>query len=496
MAIDLHSGTTSFKQRVRKIAEQEWEFFCQGQKKEDQEGAWQKVGDYWRKGVGITDRDGRDTQHRWSAAFVSWVMKKAGAGDKFKYSNWHSDYIRDAIQKRKNNDFNATFKGYRLNEIAPQVGDLVCFSSGEDVGKVDYDTTRHYRAHCDIVVATKLDEIDVIGGNVGESVSKRSYKVDSQGYLIDDTRDWFVVIKNLLQQSSKSETAAYTAKVKKSLIEQSTLKDNQEHCSADPEKLVTIDRAKGHQIRVKRNNSEYALYTISETRQEQPGNILRMTLKARSRLETTDEFDATVEAQVPHPTYTDTEAEANSEFVECLTDNCTHAGLIVIAPHGGEIEGHTDQQAEYVATQLAAKGVSCWCCKGWKKGGGAYERWHITSTDIHEASFPLLSTLIHREFSYAVAFHGFCEPHIFIGGGAPNELKQEIQTAIQAVITGSGISVSIAAPSSSYGGDDPKNIVNRLATGNGIQIEQSKEARQNYWKQIAAAVASVYSSKI
>lgn len=256
-------------------------------------------------------------------------------------------------------------------------------------------------------------------------------------------------------------TNAYNAKVKR----QSTSGGKKERCSADPEKLATIGRAKGHQIRVKRNDNEYALYTVSETPQEQPDNIVRMSQKARSRLGITDEFDGIVESQVPHPTYTDEEAEDKSEFIERLTDNGTHTKLVVIAPHGGAIEEHTDQQAEYVATQLAAKGVSCWCCKGWKKGGGAYERWHITSTDIHAASFPLLSTLIHRQFSYAVAFHGFSEPQILIGGGAPAELKQEIQTAIQAVIAGSGISVGIATLSSGYGGDDPKNIVNRLASG-------------------------------
>lgn len=241
MVSALHSRTTSFKQRVKEIAEQEWRFFCQGQKKEYEYGYYQRVGDYWREGVGIGYRDGRDTQHPWSAAFISWVMKKAGAGDKFKYSSWHSDYITDAIQKRESNDSSASFKGYKLNEIAPQVGDLVCFSSGEDKGKVNYNTTGRYRAHCDIVVATKLDEIDVIGGNVGESVSKKSYKVDSQGYLIDTSRSWFVVIQNLLQLDSRSETmTSYNARVKKSLDEQFTLKSNKEHCSANLEKLATM----------------------------------------------------------------------------------------------------------------------------------------------------------------------------------------------------------------------------------------------------------------
>ena len=78
-----------------------------------------------------------------------------------------------------------------------------------------------------------------------------------------------------------------------------------------------------------------------------------------------EEFDATLDSQVPHPTFSDAEAETNNEFVERLEDNGTHTGLIVIAPHGGDIERHTDQQAERVASRLAAKGVSSWRCKGW-----------------------------------------------------------------------------------------------------------------------------------
>jgi phage replication-related protein YjqB (UPF0714/DUF867 family) len=293
----------------------------------------------------------------------------------------------------------------------------------------------------------------------------------------------------------------YGTRVEKAFNSQSTLIDNSEHCSADPEKLATIGRSLGHQIRVKRSNDEYALYTVSEIRQETPDTIIRMARKGRERLTPSgeaipDEFDAIVDSQVPHPTYTDWCAEAHSEFVERLTDNGTHTGLVVIAPHGGAIEQWTDQQAERVASQLAAKGVSCWRCKGWKQGGGAFERWHITSTDIHEASFPGLNTIINRHFTYAVAFHGFQEEVILIGGGAGDALKQEIKSAIKGAIADSNIKVEIAEPSSHYSGDNPKNIVNRLAKGNGIQIEQSLEVRQNYGQKIADAVVNVYSNKI
>ncbi|XHX78704.1 MAG: DUF2272 domain-containing protein [Stenomitos frigidus ULC029] len=190
------SGRKSFQQKVAEIARKEWEFFGRGKKKENQEGFWQRVGIYWREAVGAK-LDGRNS-NPWSAAFISWVMKKAGAGNRFKYSARHSVYIRDAIAQRKNNQPSAAFKGYRLHEVAPQVGDLVCASRGDDAGKVDYDTTRDYQAHCDVVVATRSGAIDVIGGNVNNSVSMKTLKVDAQGKLTNAPPNWFVVIKNLL----------------------------------------------------------------------------------------------------------------------------------------------------------------------------------------------------------------------------------------------------------------------------------------------------------
>ena len=39
---------------------------------------------------------------------------------------------------------------------------------------------------------------------------------------------------------------------------------------ADPEKLATVGRERGHQVPIKHNDSEYGLYTVSQVRQERP----------------------------------------------------------------------------------------------------------------------------------------------------------------------------------------------------------------------------------
>src|SRR5262249_23552458 len=159
-----------------------------------------------------------------------------------------------------------------------------------------------------------------------------------------------------------------------------------------------------HQVRIKRNGSEYGLYTVSQVRQERPDNIVRMGSAGRERLGTSDEFLGSLDSQVPHPTFDDAEAEANNEFVERLEDNGPHPGPVLIAPEGGGTDPPTDQRAERGASRLGARGFSLWRCKGFK-GEAAFPRWPIPSTDIHEASFPRLSSIISRGFTYAVAFH-------------------------------------------------------------------------------------------
>lgn len=292
--------------------------------------------------------------------------------------------------------------------------------------------------------------------------------------------------------------AGHDAAIKKALSSQADIKSHAEHCSAAPQLLATIGAAVGQQIRVTRNSDEYGLYTVSELRSADPNDVIRMGLTGRQRLATSAEFDGVIDPEVARSTLSEEDAEAAGEFIERLDDNGRHRGLIAIAPHGGAIERHTDEQAERVASRLSARSVSSWRCKGWKSGGGAFDRWHITSADINEASFPLLGWVVARGFTYAVAFHGFDESRILIGGTAPPTLKEEIRAKIVRATAGSDIAVDIARPDDRFGGDDPRNIVNRLTAGgmNGIQIEQSVAARSCHWAAIADAVALVYGRKL
>jgi phage replication-related protein YjqB (UPF0714/DUF867 family) len=286
--------------------------------------------------------------------------------------------------------------------------------------------------------------------------------------------------------------------VRKAFNSQTTLQKQREHCSLDPQRLASLGLPLGSQIRIKRGAEQLALYTVSETREEPADNTARMVQIARERLGTTDEFDAAIDTRVPHPTFTDEEARAHSEFVERLDDNGYQQQLVVLAPHGGAIERRTDDQAELVRSIVGEHLASAWRCKGFKLGGGASTCWHIKSPDLNEHSFPLLKSIACRGFTHAVAFHGMSKPGVIVGGAASTALKQEIVDEVQRTLAGSNIEVRPATDADDLDGNDPANVVNRLTKGghNGVQLEQSEDARDRFWKEIAQAVACVYRSKL
>jgi hypothetical protein len=163
---------------------------------ESHEDALPRIEAFWADGVG-TPKPG-NFKTPWSAAFISFCMRKGGAGASFAYSGRHSVYISKAINDRGKE--NAAFWGFRLSEYAPQVGDIICWS--REAG-VSYDNQKggDYDGHCDIVVATKGGSIEAIGGNLSESVLRFSQARDGQGRLKpsgDEKKFLIAVIQNRL----------------------------------------------------------------------------------------------------------------------------------------------------------------------------------------------------------------------------------------------------------------------------------------------------------
>jgi len=199
---------SAFTDQIRMIAQQEWQWWgsqaydVSGHAtkighKEMEEGFYQKIGVYCVDGANVHGEDGRDRDFPWSAVFISWVMKQGGAGDRFRYSSQHSVYISQAIRDLLSGRDAAGFWGYRLNEMKPSVGDLVCWSRQDGI---DYDHQNHgnYAGHTDIVVSVSAGSIDIIGGNVGNSVTRRTLALNEQGFLppLNNGEALFALMKN------------------------------------------------------------------------------------------------------------------------------------------------------------------------------------------------------------------------------------------------------------------------------------------------------------
>ncbi len=285
--------------------------------------------------------------------------------------------------------------------------------------------------------------------------------------------------------------ATAATSVKKAFDTQSDLKEHREHCAPGARALAALGGEPGRQVRI-HHNGEFALYTVSELLHETTDSVVRMGPGGRQRLGAEEEFEGLLDTKVVDPDLSDRDARDAGELVERLDDDdATQTHLIAIAPHGGAIEAHTDEQAERVAERLGPHLASSWRSKGWGSDGGAFVRWHITSTDLNPASFPLLNSVMSRRFAHAVAFHGFNdEPGVLIGGTAPAELKERLRQAIQRVLP-PGLDVRVALPTERFGGDDPNNIVNRLSPCGGIQLEQGPRARGDHGCDIADVVADV-----
>ncbi|MCA1601605.1 MAG: hypothetical protein LC776_08180, partial [Acidobacteria bacterium] len=200
----------------------------------------------------------------------------------------------------------------------------------------------------------------------------------------------------------------YEARILKlDLPEQDALKNDPERCSADPAMLESIGRAVKHQVRIKRADDPrfVALYTVSVANPQgdlsnpSRANVVRTGQAGRERLGTSDEMKAVVQATV-----VDTAPPPNGvRFFEVAIDDRTQAYFIAIAPHGGAIEPHTDDEAKRLRLELVSNSypATMWTCEGYGDTlKGAFDRWHITSTDLHPASFPLLQTIATRTFCH------------------------------------------------------------------------------------------------
>ncbi len=124
----------------------------------------------------------------WSAAFISCVLRIAGAGRYFEYSDGHTTYIKAAKKRKPGNPFWL----YKLedmgigdafadeNKIEP--GDIICNARRDDRDPTasTFDSIQAYN-HCNIIteiISGDKPYIIAIGGNVNDNVDTHKIEID------------------------------------------------------------------------------------------------------------------------------------------------------------------------------------------------------------------------------------------------------------------------------------------------------------------------------
>jgi hypothetical protein len=178
------------------------------------------LGKYYRVGVGATVPEaqlrsaGFQAKNPWSAVFISYVLRTAGAGPAFAYSRAHQSYVRAARRNRLEGRTGNPFWAYRVEEIAPRVGDLVCAARSGSGATYDNIGDGQIRAtHCDVVTEVEPGRIRVIGGNVDQSVTARWRRIGRDGRLdrTGDQTDFFAVLSTSGRRQPKTANPARPA---------------------------------------------------------------------------------------------------------------------------------------------------------------------------------------------------------------------------------------------------------------------------------------------
>lgn len=211
------ASNPALKQALITRATREWEYFGRqtvvfrgSEESIPHVGAWEddearysdRVNAYWRA-VGKPGLDGMDCREPWSAAFMSWVMQGGGVPEsQFPRASAHWVYLASLIDQ-------APYPGRwfvprRVADYSPNPGDLVCASRAGSRPLMVSGTTsprgiEGVKSHCDLVVEKKDKTLEVIGGNVRNSVSKSTLELDDQGHLQQvPRRPWFLILENRL----------------------------------------------------------------------------------------------------------------------------------------------------------------------------------------------------------------------------------------------------------------------------------------------------------
>ena len=142
------------------------------------------------------------TKVPWSAVFISWCVKQAGATKtEFKFAMAHSVFVNQAIKNAAAGT--GVFQGFNFSEKQPAIGDIIQNNRrGNNFNFAKAKASSQYESHSVIVVETGVDAQGgfafCVGGNEQDSVRRSVVRLDTNGFIKQRTGNSFIsIVKNL-----------------------------------------------------------------------------------------------------------------------------------------------------------------------------------------------------------------------------------------------------------------------------------------------------------
>lgn len=169
--------------RLIETVGRQFQFFKFGQQFEEHPLSQERIKTYWLSFQSTAE----PVSVAWSAAFVSFCMKKAELNLSFRFAGRHTTYLSDSKIAKLNNDASRAYWAVRLGERVVRVGDLVgafrtippqtCGTATRTYDSLPGD----FCSHVDVVVAVRPDRVMAIGGNVGNTVMFKEIPLTPNG---------------------------------------------------------------------------------------------------------------------------------------------------------------------------------------------------------------------------------------------------------------------------------------------------------------------------
>jgi hypothetical protein len=134
----------------------------------------------------------------WSAVFVSWCVKQAGAtAAEFKFAAAHSVFVHKAIENARNQT--GVFRGREITAHPPSIGDIIQNNrGGTDHNFAFARDNENYASHSAIVVEIGQDATGrfalTIGGNEGNSIRQTIVRLTTEGFIRQRASNPFICI--------------------------------------------------------------------------------------------------------------------------------------------------------------------------------------------------------------------------------------------------------------------------------------------------------------